>query len=79
MNGRKVLPIDFWTGKQMLHFNIQKVMMTFRTLGKYFSYQKSIFDLNDLKNTYMKLLRTCLASSVARELAKPTTAKYSYY
>ncbi len=77
MNGRKVLPIDFWTGKQMRHFNIQKVMMTFRTFGKYFSYQKSIFDLNDSKNTYMKLLRTCLASSVARELAKPTTAKYS--
>jgi hypothetical protein len=72
---KKCVTYYFLDREKMLHFKRQKVMRTFRIPGKYLH----LFDLNHSKNTYMKLLRTCLASSVARELAKPTTAKYSYY
>jgi hypothetical protein len=41
--------------------------------------RKRKFKLIYTQNTYIKLLRTCLASSETLELAKPTNAKYLYF
>ena len=63
-----------------MELNTRNVLLLFLGQGRN-NEDRQIFMFIDLRNsmsTYMKLLRTCLASSVARELAKPTTAKYSY-